>query len=69
MKIAEEKQYEEVSVKLVHQTEKAFLLAFEEMKWSEFWVPRSVVEDEDCFDEDGGEASVETWWLERNGLL
>jgi hypothetical protein len=57
-----------VSVKLIRETDKATLLAFEDEDWDEFWVPKSVIV-ESFYDEEGGEAEIRDWWLKTKDLL
>jgi len=62
-------KYIEFDIKIITQTEKAALVEFIEEE-EEFWVPWSVIEDndEDFKNEYEGAMCICEWWVEKERL-
>ncbi len=54
--------------RILKETELAFLLLLENEK--EVWVPKSVIQDADDYDEgdENATVSIHEWWAEKNNV-
>jgi len=68
-----ENDYALVHGKIVKTTEKAILIDVEVNRFrsNEKWVPRSVIEDGDCYNNYSGDTDfyVQSWFVKKEGLI
>ncbi len=50
---------------IIAQTEKAILFRFDK---KEVWLPKSVIENHEELEDDGGEVSIQYWIVQERGL-